>query len=68
MHERARPRAGQGDFMFNGREWLPCPNPDALLARGVPIKVYAGMSLELLNWPIKLGPPNPAERPKDDDP
>jgi hypothetical protein len=45
---------GQGDFMFNGREWLPCPNARALLARSdLPIKVYSGMTLEALIGPTK---------------
>jgi hypothetical protein len=43
----------QGDFMFNGREWLPCPNPAPLLASHLPIKAYLGMTLEALIGPTK---------------
>ena len=45
---------GQGDFMFNGREWLPCPNAEALLARSdLPITFYSGMTLEALIGPAQ---------------
>jgi hypothetical protein len=51
---------GQGDFLFNGREWLPCPNAQALLARSdLPIKVYLGMTLEALIGPTGQGTPKP---------
>jgi hypothetical protein len=60
---------GQGDYMFNGREWLPCPKARALLARSdLPIKVCTGMTLAALIGPTGQGPPKPAERPRDDDP
>ena len=43
---------GQGDFAFNGREWLPCPNGAELLARrDLPITFYSGMSLAMLIGP-----------------
>jgi hypothetical protein len=34
---------GGDDLMFIGGEWLPCPNPVAILRRhDGPLKVYAG--------------------------
>jgi hypothetical protein len=43
---------GQGDFMFDGREWLPCPNAAELFERSdLPITFYTGMSLAMLDGP-----------------
>jgi hypothetical protein len=43
---------GEGDFMFNGREWLPCPHAAELFERSdLPITFYTGMSLAMLDGP-----------------
>jgi hypothetical protein len=59
---------GQGDFMFNGRDWLPCPNAAALLARSdLPITVYSGMTLEALIGPTQCSTTT-AEKARDSPP
>ena len=43
---------GEGDYMFDGRQWLPCPNAAELLERDdLPITFYTGMSLAMLDGP-----------------
>jgi len=48
---------GEGDFVFVGGEWRPCPNAVELLKRGLQVKVYIGMSLRALIGPT--GDPTP---------
>src|SRR5258708_7327695 len=50
-------QTGGDDLMFIGQEWLPCPNAAAIIARGdLPVKVYLGMTLEMLVGPRKRRP------------
>lgn len=52
---------GEGDFMFVGGEWLPCPNAAELFQQGLQAKVYIGMTLRALIGPTDEPSPDTPE-------